>query len=59
MEIDNIQENARQVTHGYAIGDWVYVEMNDIYRKIDYKKNYRIESHKSLQTVPFKFNGDK
>ena len=38
VEIDNVQENTRQVTHDYAIGDLVYVEMTGIYPKIDYKK---------------------
>ena len=38
MEIDNFQENATQVTHGYAVGDLVYVEMTGIYQKIDNKK---------------------
>ena len=42
--IDNVSENAKRVTHDYAIGDWVYVEMTGIYRKLDYKKQgpYRI-----------------
>ena len=30
VDIDNLQENARQVTHDYAIGDLVYVEMTGI-----------------------------
>ena len=38
VEIYNAWENAIQVTHDYAIGDQVYVEMNGIYRKLDYKK---------------------
>ena len=38
MDIDNIQENARQVTHEYEIGDQVYVKMTGIYSKLDYKK---------------------
>ena len=37
-DIDNVRENAKQVTHDYAIGDRVYVEMIGIYRKHDYKK---------------------
>ena len=32
-EIDNLRGNARRVTHDYAIGDRVYVEITDIYRK--------------------------
>ena len=27
VDIDNFRENANQVTHDYAIGDRVYVEM--------------------------------
>ena len=44
VDIDNIRENSRQVTHDYAIGDIVYVEMTGIYRKLDFKKQepYRI-----------------
>ena len=38
VDINNFRENARQVTDDYAIGDWVYVEMIGIYRKLDYKK---------------------
>ena len=38
VDIDNIGENARWITHDYAIGDWVYVKMTGIYRKLDYKK---------------------
>ena len=42
--IDNVRENDRKVTHDYAIGNQVYVEMNGIYRKLDYRKQgpYRI-----------------
>ena len=42
--IDNVRENAKRVTHDYAICDPVYVEMTGIYRKLDYKKQgpYRI-----------------
>ena len=36
--IDNVQENARRVTHDYTIGDLVYVEITGIYRKLDYGK---------------------
>ena len=35
MDIDNVQENARWVTHDYEISDLVYVEMNGIYYKLD------------------------
>ena len=35
--IDNVRENARQVTHDYARGGQVYVEMTGIYRKLNYK----------------------
>ena len=38
VDIDNVQENARQVTHGYAIGDQVYVEITGIHKKLDYNK---------------------
>ena len=43
-DIDNLRGNARRVTHDYAIGDRVYVEMTGIYRRLDYKKQgpYRI-----------------
>ena len=38
VDIDNIRENVKQVTHDYAIGNQVYAEMTGIYRKLDYKK---------------------
>ena len=38
VDIDNVQENATKVTHDYAIGDRVYVEMTGIYHKLDYNK---------------------
>ena len=38
VDTDDVRENARQVTHDYTIGDWVYAEMTGIYRKLDYKK---------------------
>ena len=38
VDIYNFRENAMQVTHEYAVGDIVYVEMTGIYRKLDYKK---------------------
>ena len=43
MDIDNVRENSRQVTHDYAVGDIVYVEMNGIYSKIYSKNMERIE----------------
>ena len=44
VDIDNVRENAKRVTHDYAIGDQVYVEMTGIYRKLYYRKQgpYRI-----------------
>ena len=44
VDIDHVRGNAKQVTHDYAIGDQVYVEMTGIYRKLDYQKqvSYRI-----------------
>ena len=38
VDIDNVRENAKRVTHDCAIGNQVYVEMTGIYRKIDYRK---------------------
>ena len=38
VDINNVRENTNQVTHDYAIGDQVYVEMIGIYRKLDYKR---------------------
>ena len=38
LDIGNVRENARKVTHDYKIGDKLYVKMSGIYRKIDYKK---------------------
>ena len=44
VEIDKFREKSRRVTHDYAIGDQVYVEMTGIYLKLGYKKKgpYRI-----------------
>ena len=44
VDINNIRENAKRVTHDYAIGNIFYVEMIGIYCKLDYKKQgpYRI-----------------
>ena len=38
LDIDNVQENARRVTHDYAVGKLVYVILTDIYQKLDHKK---------------------
>ena len=38
LYIDNVRENTRRSTHDYSICDQVYVEITDIYRKLDYKK---------------------
>ena len=38
VDIDNVRENSKQVTHDYAIGDQFYVEMTGIYRKLDYRE---------------------
>ena len=55
VEIYNVRENAKQVTHDYAIGDTVYVEMTGIYRKLDYRKQgpYRITEVFTNGTVWF------
>ena len=44
LDTDNVRENAKRVTHNYAIGDPFYVEMTGIYGKLDYRKHglYRI-----------------
>ena len=38
VDIGNVRENARRVTHNYAIGNKVYVEITGIYQQLDYKK---------------------
>ena len=38
VDIDNVRENAKWVTHEYAIGNQFYVEMKCIYQKLDYNK---------------------
>ena len=55
MEIDNFQENSRQVTHDCAVGDIIYVEMNGIYLKLDYNKQglYIITEVFTNSTVQF------
>ena len=59
VDIDNIRENSKRVTHDYAIGNQFYVEMTGIYCKLYYKNKDRIESLKSLQKLKFDSNGDK
>ena len=61
VDIDNDRENAKRVTHGYAIGYQFYVEMTGIYRKIYYSKQgpYIIAEVFTNSTVRFqrgKFN---
>ena len=38
VDIDNVIENAKQVTHDYAIGNLVYVKITCIYGKLEYSK---------------------
>ena len=38
VDIDNVWENARRVTHDYAIDNIVYMLINGIYQKLGYKK---------------------
>ena len=38
VDIINVRENAKRVTHDCAIDNQVYVDMTGIYRKIDYRK---------------------
>ena len=38
VEIYNVRENSRRVTHDYVIGDRVYVEITVIWSKPGYKK---------------------
>ena len=38
VDIDNVRENARKVTHDYKIGNQLYVRMSGIYCKLVYKK---------------------
>ena len=59
VDIDIFREIAMQVTHEYAIGNWVYVEMTGIYRKPHYTKQKQYRITEVSQTVQFKFNGDK
>ena len=39
VDIDNVRENAKRVTHDYSIGDQVYVEMTGIYLRLGYSKH--------------------
>ena len=38
VEIENVQENYRQSTREYTIGNLLYVEITGLYRELDYKK---------------------
>ena len=38
VDIDNVREKSKRVTHDYAIGNQFYVEMKGIYHQLDYKK---------------------
>ena len=38
VNIDNVKKNDGQVSHGYKIGNLVYVENTGIYQKLYYKK---------------------
>ena len=53
VETDNVRENAKRVTHDYAIRDQVYVEMTGIYPTLDYRKQgpYRITEVSKNGTV--------
>ena len=53
LDIDNFIENYRRVTHDYAVGDQVCVEMTGIYLKLNYKKQgpYRINEVFTNSTV--------
>ena len=57
MGIDDVQENARQVTHDCAIDFIVYVDMTGIYRKLDYNKQvlYKIKEVLKYNTVQFQW----
>ena len=61
VNIDNVRENAKWVTHEYAIGDQVCVEMTGIYCKLDYRRQgpYRITevfTNGTFQVQRGKFN---
>ena len=55
VDIYNVIENSRQVTHDYKIGNQLYVKMTGIYCKLDYKKKgpYIITEVFSNVTVRF------
>ena len=38
VNIDNVCENDKQVSHYYTVGDIVYLDMTGIYQKLDYNK---------------------
>ena len=59
VDIDNVQENARRVTHDYMIGDWVYVEMTFIYHGLDYKKYGPYRTTEAFKMAQFESNGVK
>ena len=44
VDINNVRENSRRVLHIYLIGNQVYVEMTDIYSRLDCNRQgpYRI-----------------
>ena len=44
------------MTYDYGVDYQVYVEMSDIYRKLDYRKKDSIESQKYLQKLQFGSN---
>ena len=56
VNIDNAHENAKWFRFDYAVGDIVYVDMTDIYHKLDYNKigTYRITEIFKDSTVRFK-----
>ena len=43
VDINNVCKNTRKVNHDYAVGDLVYMDMTDIYRKLYYKNIFHIE----------------
>ena len=44
IDIDHVRKNARRVSHDYATGDLVYMDMTDMYQKLYHNKYgmYRI-----------------
>ena len=55
VDIDNVRENSRQVTHDYTIGNRVYVEITGIYRKLYYKKQGPYKRTKSFTNGTVRF----